>query len=88
MWLRSGLGGGLYGAMVLPCWTVASRKGTGMASNEAEATRQALYAAIQDVAERAKNQNTGVAAAALRDMSLAWRALYGGTQPGSIIIDK
>jgi hypothetical protein len=59
-----------------------------MTSNEADEARAALYRAIQNVAETAADYGGETAGAMLRDAALAWRALTGGTQPGSIIIQK
>ena len=52
-----------------------------------EQARTALYAAIAKVAEAAPEY--GVASAAmLRDAASAYRAVLGGAQPGSVVVES
>jgi len=50
--------------------------------------RDALYDAIVKVAEKADNYGGVTGSAMVRDASIAWRALVGGAQPGSVVVES
>lgn len=51
-----------------------------------DGARTAIFDSIEDAATSLKKFNAQAAAPALRDLAYAWRALVGGTQPGSVVI--
>lgn len=65
----------------------ATMKGFGMATNET--ARAALYETIETLAkELSEDKNAYSGASAVRDLAIAWRAVVGGQQPGSIVVEN
>lgn len=50
--------------------------------------REALYAAIVQTAEAAKNYSGTTGSAMVRDAAIAFRAVAGGQQPGSVLVES
>ena len=50
-------------------------------------SKAALYGAISDALDEAKDWPLPARAAALRELAWAWRALTGGQQPGGTVPD-
>jgi hypothetical protein len=56
---------------------------------DVDSARAALYDAIETAAKELKeNMSEYSAAPALRELAWAWRALAGGTQPGTSVVEK
>lgn len=53
-----------------------------------DAARDAIFKAIAEIAEEASKNTVPLGAAGLRDLAYAYRALVGGTQPGSVTVQK
>jgi hypothetical protein len=52
-------------------------------------SRAALYAAIEEAAKDTNGKYEPQSASRiLLELSYAWRALYGGAQPGSSVVEK
>jgi hypothetical protein len=58
------------------------------AGEKAEAARDAIYDAVLLMTEKAVSMGGTNGAAMLRDAAHAWRAAYGGAQPGTSVVDR
>lgn len=54
-------------------------------SSEAQAS---LYEAIVNVAGQAKDYGGTTQSAMVRDAAIAYRAVFGGQQPGSVVVES
>ncbi|MEH6782192.1 MAG: hypothetical protein V7618_11595 [Rhodoglobus sp.] len=50
--------------------------------------REAIYTAIAHVATAAQNYGGTTGSTMARDAAIAWRAVAGGVQPGSIVVES
>ena len=53
-----------------------------------ESARNALFDAIESAAGDAAKHSGGTRSAMIRDAAIAWRALVGGQQPGSVVVES
>lgn len=56
--------------------------------SNSESARTALYQEINQILEGSRDEHVVTRAEIVRDLSLAYRYLYGGSQPGSVQVSK
>lgn len=55
---------------------------------DAAAAQKALYEAIQGAAEESASYGGVTRSAMVRDAAIAYRAVVGGQQPGSVVVES
>jgi hypothetical protein len=53
-----------------------------------EEAQDAIWDAVKKIADSAHNYSGAIGSAMLRDAAIAYRAAAGGSQPGSVTIEK